>query len=866
MCELRSSRALPSGRQARKQPQAASWLGLNTQTAAAIDPGKDTVVIAFPFSLPPPTSRAARLPTTVATWLAIALLASSAWLADANMRGIQLSSAVADQVTAVQLASERLLSSLKDAETGERGYLLTGDPAYLEPYEAARTRLDADFARLDAAPLMTLERTGRIGRIRQLAGAQLDELRRTIALRRSGQAEAALQMVRTDQGKRAMGAIRAEVDALQSAAEATLAQARIDIRAARAWAGVVGLGALACALLGGVALAQRRAQRYVSARLHRLERFTRAFGLAQGIMRKLDGRITFWNSGAQRLYGYRPEEAVGRISHELLQTVFPRPRREIEAALLQDGHWHGELAHRHRDGTALNVVSHWALSRGEVGEADVVIEVGSDITPSKRAEEELREAGMQLRLALDASDQGTWRWEVGGNGELLWDARCKALFGFAADAPVDYAAWMLAIPAEDRTAAEADLARALDPADPNDNYACRHRAVHPDGTVLWLSATGRALFEPERGVAGRRVACILGTIRDVSDAKRAEQDAQRAGALLRAIVETAPGLIYAKDQQGRMVLANQPVMDAIGKTWAEVKGRTDLEFLDNRAEAELVVANDRRIMAQGTREAFEEVVSGKEGATRLWASTKAPLRDGGGAVVGLVGVSVDITDRKRIEDRLQLMVNELNHRVKNTLATVQAIASQTLRGGDAMVRRTLEGRLMALAAAHDVLTRESWEGASLDDVAAGALAPFGGRGGGRFQVSGPLLRLWPRAALALAMVLHELCTNALKYGALSAGSGRVAIRWEVVPGTSPVWRLTWTERGGPAVAPPARRGFGTRLVERSLAQDLGGTVAISFDDPLGVTCLAEAPIAEVVASAAAVPFPQVGGSRQEARP
>ena len=817
-------------------------------------------MIAFPFSLPLPTSRAARLSTTVATWMAISLLASSIWLADANMRGIQLSNAVADQVTAVQLASERLLSSLKDAETGERGYLLTGDPAYLEPYEAARTRLDTDFARLDAAPLTTLERTGRIGRIRQLAGAQLDELSRTIALRRSGQAEAALQIVRTDRGRRGMEEIRAEVDALQAAAEATLAQARIDIRAARAWAGVVSLGALACALLGGVALAQRRAHRYVSARLYRLERFTRAFGLAHGMMHDLDGRITFWNDGAQRLYGYQPEEAVGRISHELLQTVFPQPRKEIKAALLQDGQWHGELAHRRRDGAVLNVASHWALSRGEAGEADVVIEVGSDITSSKRAEEELREAGLQLRLALDASDQGTWRWEVGGNGELLWDARCKALFGFAADALVDHAAWMGAISAHDRTAAEADLARALDPTDPDDDYVGGYRAVHPDGTVLWLAATGRALFKPERGAPGRQVVCILGTIRNVSDAKQAEQESQRTSALLRAIVETAPGLIYAKDQQGRMVLANQPVMDAIGKTWAEIKGRTDLEFLNNRAEAELVVANDRRIMAQGTREAFEEVVSSKEGATRLWASTKAPLRDGSGLVVGLVGVSVDITDRKRIEDRLQLMVNELNHRVKNTLATVQAIASQTLRGSDAIVRRTLEGRLMALAAAHDVLTRESWEGASLDDVVAGALAPFSGREDGRFRVYGPPLRLWPRAALALAMALHELSTNALKYGALSAGSGHVAICWEIVSGANPILRLTWTEQGGPAVTPPARRGFGMRLVERSLMQDLGGTIIVSFGDPLGVTCLVEAPIAEVVASADMVPFPRVGSS------
>lgn len=779
-----------------------------------------------PFSWPPPTSRAARLSTAAATCLAVALLVSSAWLADANLRGIRLSDALADQVAAVQLASERLLSSLKDAETGQRGYLLTADPGYLEPYMAARARLDADFARLDAAPLGTSERKARIERIRQLAGAKLDELSYTIALRRSGQAEAAVQVVRTDHGKRMMDSMRAEIDALQSAAETTLAQARLDIRSARTWAGVIGLGALACALLGGVAWSQRRTQRYVSARLYRLERFTRAFGLAQGMMHDLDGRITFWNAGAERLYGYRSEEAVGRISHELLHTVSPQPRQEIEAALLHDGQWHGELMHQHRNGTMLTVVSHWALSRGEAGEANVVIEVSSNVTASKRAEAERREAGLKLRLALDASDQGP------GAGRSAATASCsgmRAAGRCSASRPMRW--WTTrpgcAIPAEDRATAEADLVRALDPADAHDDYVCGYRAVHPDGTVLWLAATGRALFAPDPGThCGRRIVRILGTVRNVSDAKRAEQAAQRANALLQAIVETAPGLIYAKDQQGRMMLANRSVMDAIGKTWAEVEGRTDLEFLDNRAEAELVAVNDRRIMAQEKAEVLEEVISSKDGQVHVWASTKAPLRDSSGAVIGLVGVSIDITDRKRIEDRLHLMVNELNHRVKNTLATVQAIASQTLRGSDATIRRTLEGRLMALAAAHDVLTRESWEGASLDDVVSGALAPFGSLEGGRIQVSGPLLRLWPRAALALAMGLHELSTNALKYGALSAGSGQVEIRWEVTQGASAQLRLAWTERGGPPVAVPAKRGFGTRLVERSLAQDLGGVARV----------------------------------------
>ena len=201
------------------------------------------------------------------------------------------------------------------------------------------------------------------------------------------------------------------------------------------------------------------------------------------------------------------------------------------------------------------------------------------------------------------------------------------------------------------------------------------------------------------------------------------------------------------------------------------------------------MANDRRIIEGGTAEQVEEAVSLPDRSLAVWLSTKAPFRNAAGEVVGLVGASVDITDRKRAEDRLRLMINELNHRVKNTLATVQSIASQTLRGADPVVRGALDARLLALSAAHDVLTREGWAGAGIDEVVAGVLAPHGGRDGGQFRVSGPPLRLVPRAAVALSMALQELATNALKYGSLSVPCGCVEIVWEVVceavPGLAP---------------------------------------------------------------------------------
>jgi PAS domain S-box-containing protein len=197
-------------------------------------------------------------------------------------------------------------------------------------------------------------------------------------------------------------------------------------------------------------------------------------------------------------------------------------------------------------------------------------------------------------------------------------------------------------------------------------------------------------------------------------ARRAEAEREQGAALLRTVIESTPSLIFAKDCAGRMVLANGAFLAFLGKTWAEVAGRTDLEFFDDRTEAKAVMENDRRIMAAGRAEACEELV-GKDGnRPRVWLSTKTPLRNADREVIGLVAVSVEITERKQVEDRLRQMVNELNHRVKNTLATVQSIASHTLRGADRTFRQTLEARLLALASAHDILTREGWEGANPD--------------------------------------------------------------------------------------------------------------------------------------------------------
>jgi two-component sensor histidine kinase len=199
--------------------------------------------------------------------------------------------------------------------------------------------------------------------------------------------------------------------------------------------------------------------------------------------------------------------------------------------------------------------------------------------------------------------------------------------------------------------------------------------------------------------------------------------------------------------------------------------------------------------------------------------------------------------RRRNEARLKLLVDELNHRVKNTLATVQSIATQVLHGTPVNheAREAIEERLMALSRSHNLLTHEKWEAASLADVAGQALEPFRReRGSARFTLEGAPLRLPPKQALALGMAFHELATNAAKYGALSGETGHVRLAWAVADGRL---RLAWHERGGPPVRPPSHKGFGSRLIERGLAHELEGRVRLDYARE-GLACEIDMPLPE----------------------
>ncbi len=227
-----------------------------------------------------------------------------------------------------------------------------------------------------------------------------------------------------------------------------------------------------------------------------------------------------------------------------------------------------------------------------------------------------------------------------------------------------------------------------------------------------------------------------------------------------------------------------------------------------------------------------------------------PVKDEDGKIVQHFVSLVDTTKHQRARDNAAMLIDELNHRVKNTLATVQSIVTQAVRNSSdpEIVRESIETRIAALSRSHDLLGREKWDGAGLRDLVGESLAPFSVTEGGaeRFTIEGENIRLSPRAVLALGIALNELATNAVKYGAFSNEEGTISIKWTIENQPGGRWLcLHWREKDGPPVSPPTRKGFGSRVIEQGLTHELDGKVKLDYL-PDGIVCTIDVPAPQAV--------------------
>jgi PAS domain S-box-containing protein len=315
---------------------------------------------------------------------------------------------------------------------------------------------------------------------------------------------------------------------------------------------------------------------------------------------------------------------------------------------------------------------------------------------------------------------------------------------------------------------------------------------------------------------------------------------------LEAIVQSAIDYaIISMDRDGLVTSWNEGARRILGWTPEEMLGQPATAFF-TREDRELGVPQKEMRAALEKGYGNDERWHLRKDDTQFWASGEMmPLRDENDVVVGFIKILRDRTEQREQADRQRLLMHELGHRMKNTLSVVQAIATQSLRNAVSLdeAAQTLQARIGAYSKAHEILLQKDWVSATLADIVNGARVNIGLEDSERVQTSGPDLRLGPQAALSFALVLHELMTNAAKYGSLSNEEGLIEIGWRVeqVDG-SDCLLATWREIGGPRISTPARSGFGSKLIISSLRAF--GEVDLSYE-PSGLLLSVTIPLTKV---------------------
>jgi len=535
------------------------------------------------------------------------------------------------------------------------------------------------------------------------------------------------------------------------------------------------------------------------------------------------GHITFYNEAAAALWGTRPtlnnDQWCG--SWRMYRpdgTPLPHDECPMAVALKEKRDFIGngqEAVAEQPDGTRIPFMAFPSLLRDAAGEVVGALNMFVDISERKRGEE----LAQRLASIVESSEDAI----IGKNFDGIitsWNKSAERLFGYGTEEVIGKPVTIL-MPADRQGEEEAILKRIRSGQRVEHFETVRQRKY---GGLIDISLT----ISPIRNSFGK----IIGAskiARDITERKRAAEAARRAEQEFRDFVENVSVGMHSIDADGIIVWANRTEMEMLGFTREEYIGRHIAEFHVERPLVEDIL---QRLTNRETPLNYEARLRCKDGSVRHVLINSNVLWDGD-RLVHTRCFTRDITDRKQSEAEIATLAREAEHRAKNVLATVQATVHLTQSDTVEGLKRAIAGRIQALANVHTLFVKSRWAGAELRNLVTQELAPYCRDGDTRARIDGAHVLLDPSAAQAIAVCLHELATNAAKYGALSSSEGRVHIEWSRATDSRLI--LRWTEANGPLVAQPTRRGFGMRVMERMVQGPLNGEIRFEWL-PEGLAC------------------------------
>jgi PAS domain S-box-containing protein len=447
---------------------------------------------------------------------------------------------------------------------------------------------------------------------------------------------------------------------------------------------------------------------------------------------------------------------------------------------------------------------------------------------------ELRNSDTRLRMAQNLAGLATFEWNL-KTGQFVCSENFRSLFLLPETSSVTPSALAALVHPDDQEQLASAMRRVRVS---GGTYDIEFRVLGPNQELRWIAGTGEAL--PDHEDTPTR---IIGANYDVTAFKMAAE----SNAQLAAIIQSSQDAVMSMTPSGLIRTWNPGAEKLFGFRADEIIGQSVKTLFPEKPEEEFHATYDGVLHGENVR---RDVVSRRKDGTHIHVNVNvSPMYDAQGNLSGLSSIIRDISDQKENEEHLRLVMRELSHRSKNLLAVIQAMARQTARSSTDVeeFEKNYSQRLQALSASHDLLVNQNWHGAPLADLLRSILVPFADEGADRIDLNGPNLYVTPIAAQNLALSIHELATNASKYGALSVPQGRVKIEWSLVRNghADEQVKIDWTETGGPEVNEPRRQGFGHIVIKKMVAQALDADVDLTFA-PEGVSWTLHMPTSFII--------------------